>query len=123
MFSETSFVIPVGVVNVLLLRFNGCTPLPLGALLSPTSMNAVLVRGSMATPQFSQDPPENPANALAPLVSVLFTVVPVIRYTSVLFATHTLCAVTELEEQEFTTLAVEIAAADPLPSMGTNCTP
>ena len=42
-------------------------------------ITAVFVVGLIATPQFSQLPPEKPALALAPLVSVVFKVVPVRR--------------------------------------------
>ena len=42
-------------------------------------ISALLVEESTTTPQFMQAPPENGSVPIAPLVSVLFRVVPLIR--------------------------------------------
>jgi hypothetical protein len=76
-----------------------------------------------------QSPPEKLCEAVAALVSVLDRVVPFIKYTSVLLATHTVCPVLEFEEQELATFGVAIRVAGapvPIPllvSMGTAATP
>ena len=86
-------------------------------------ITALLVRAFMATPQLRQVPPEKLAPELLPLVSVLFRVEPVSRYTSVLFATHTVCPVAGFDEQELTAFGVDTEAGEPPPSIGTTWMP
>jgi len=76
-----------------------------------------LVDESTTTPQFMQLPPEKVWLPVAPLAEVLFNVVPLTRKTWVLLATQTVCPVSELLEQEFTSSVVVIGVAGPpLPS-------
>jgi hypothetical protein len=92
-------------------------------------ISALLVDESTTTPQFMHDPPEKLWVEVAPLLSVLLSVVPLIRKTLVLLPTQTVSPVAELHEQEFTVLAVVIVVgAPPLPipalvSTGTTLTP
>jgi hypothetical protein len=91
-------------------------------------INALFVVESTTTPQFMQEPPEKLCVLVAPLVTVLERVLPLIRKTSVLLPVHTVVPVVELEEQEFGTLPVTtVVGAAPVPipllvSMGTTLT-
>src|SRR5438132_975261 len=75
------------------------------------------------TPQLVQEPPEKLTAKDPPLVSVVFRVVPEIRYTSVLSAVHTVVPVNGFDAQEFATLGVGITAEVVLFSMPTTATP
>ena len=103
-------------------------------------MAAVLVTALMATPQFKHHPPVRKGvfggrpvserggsnwtvTPLLPLVRVLFSVEPEMRYTSVLLATQTVSPVTEFDAHELTGFGVEITAGVPPPSMGTTWIP
>src|SRR5208282_2826469 len=87
-------------------------------------MAAWLVVALKVTPQFVQSPPEKPAKPLPPLVSVLVSVGPLIRYTSVLLATQTVCPVPEFDEHELTGFAVGMrVGVIPVPSIWTSATP
>src|ERR1035437_9537595 len=123
MSSETPFCVGMGVSKTFVLRFNIWIPSPDGLPDNPILITALLFRALVATPQFWQEPPEKLANAEAPLARVLVKVVPVIRYTSVLFPTQTVCPVAGLEEHELVTLGVAIVVADTGPSTFTAWTP
>ena len=73
------------------------------------------------TPQLVQEPPEKLTAKDPPLVSVVFRVVPEIRYTSVLSAVHTVVPVNGFDAQEFAGLGVGIVAEMVLFSMLTLC--
>ncbi|MEQ6341232.1 MAG: hypothetical protein M3A44_06140 [Gammaproteobacteria bacterium] len=89
--------------NVDVARFRNWNP-PMPPRLSP--ITALLCVASIAIPQLVQLPPEKPIVPVPLLVSVLPSVVPDSRYTSVLFAVHAVVPVTGFEAQEFTTLDV-----------------
>src|SRR5581483_3426998 len=121
--SEISCAAAAGAENVLVLRFRNCMPQPEGEPDNPISITAVLELGSITTPQLLQLPPEVLASPVLPLVKVAFTVVPLMRYTSVPFAVQTVSPVPESDEQELTTSRVAIDVAGPGGSMGTTCMP
>jgi hypothetical protein len=105
-------------------RFKNWKP-PIEGALVPTAMSAWLWTESMTTPQVVQLPPWKLSWELpAPLVSVLDSVVPLTRYTSLLSAVHTVVFVNGFDAQEFTIPSVGIAVFVMLePSMLTAETP
>src|SRR5579864_4439943 len=71
-------------------------------------MAARLFRESIATPQFSQAPPEKKANALLALVNVVERVVPLMTSTLLVFSVQTASPVEGFAAQEFTAPGVGI---------------
>jgi len=117
----------MGASNVLLARSRNWKP-PGPPDDKPIATNALLTVESTTTPQFVHVPPEKFCVEVAPLVTVLLRVVPLIRKTSVLLPVHTVVPVVELDEQEFGTLPVTtVVGAPPVPtpllvSIGTTLT-
>src|SRR4051812_25656958 len=81
-------------------------------------MTALLCVASIATEQFVQMPPEKKMYPEPPLVSVVFSVVPVSRYTWPSLPTQAVCPVMAFVAHEFTTCGVGISVGVTLlPSM------
>src|SRR5262245_430212 len=87
-------------------RLRNWNPPPTPARLSP--ITALLCTASIATPQFVHLPPEKRSSPDPLLVRVWTKLVPDIKYTSVLFALHTVCPEIGFGAQELVTLGVAI---------------